>query len=576
MSLAGVHARAGIQFDRQTDSAIHLFEEQMHRYADVLHAGVGFIAGSEYTGPDDWLDFTNEIALSERYPAMSGLGILQKVLPGNLFTFTQQQRTARPDFAIKPAIDPRIPGSLPYYLPITHIAPQRIENAVLGLDVARESRRREAFELAADSGQIQISAPIQLGGAEEPGFLLIGPIYSQTNLSTSTERQEALSGAIVGSVITSNLAEKTLKNLTRQVALKVSDGGEMMYNEQLQGYANIDPNPLFQRSQVVPFFGRNWQFDVQATRAFRESQRSMEPTLILVAGLIINGLLLLLLRQMRQANLQSMAFGQRIVEKYDRQSEELYHTNIVLEERNEELQSFSYVVSHDLKSPLKGIEMLAECLEEDLLEQIPDAELKAEFSSTLKLIQKQVKLSQGLIKGVLEYSGLSSDSEEPESVDVVELLKSIQAMLAVDDDQFVLNGEFPIFETYQTQLFQVFMNLIGNGYKYHDGDGRAVITVGIGESPLPGFHRFEVSDNGPGIDQRYHQKIFDVFSTLQPKDHSMSSGVGLAIVRKLVTQHNGQILIESELGQGSTFRFDWPDESELREQSGDDELPEAA
>ena len=88
-----------------------------------------------------------------------------------------------------------------------------------------------------------------------------------------------------------------------------------------------------------------------------------------------------------------------------------------------------------------------------------------------------------------------------------ELLRSIQIMLAVEEDQLQLHGECPILETYQTQLFQVFMNLIGNGYKYHEGKDTAVVTVSIGTSPLPGFHRFEVSDNGPGIDAKYHQKI---------------------------------------------------------------------
>ncbi|ASJ76524.1 CHASE domain-containing protein [Granulosicoccus antarcticus] len=576
MSLTGVKDRTSIQFDRQADYAINLFEEQMRRYADVLHASLGFIAGSEDIGPDDWLEFAEKIKLEERHPAISGLGILRRLGPDDLASFTQEQRKLRPEFAIKPAVHPQPGKTQPYYLPVTHIAPQRLENVLLGLDVARESRRRDAIEHAVESADVQITAPIELGNAEAAGFLLIAPIYNSVTLNTKNERQAAFSGAVVASVITKNLAQSTLENELRQVAIKVSDGGKVIYNEQLPEYDNIDPLPLLARSQVVSFFGRVWKFEIQSTQAFRTAQYSLEPNLVLFGGLTINLLLLYLFSQMTTANRRAIAYGKKISDKYNQQSEELLQINTVLEERNEELQSFSYVVSHDLKSPLKGIEMLAECLEEDLVEQLTDLELRTEFTTNLRLIKKQVTLSQGLIKGVLEYSGLSSDIEIAETVDVRELLNSIQIMLAVEEEQLQLPEELPILETYQTQLFQVFMNLISNGYKYHEGEQTAVVTIRVGTSPLSGFHRFEVADNGPGIDPRYHQKIFDVFSTLQPKDHSMSSGVGLAIVKKLVCQHNGHILIESEPGQGSTFLFDWPCETEQLKLSGTEEQDKAA
>ncbi len=275
-------------------------------------------------------------------------------------------------------------------------------------------------------------------------------------------------------------------------------------------------------------------------------------------GLIINALLLYLLINMAQANRRAIAFGSRVADKYNRQTEELHQANTALETRNEELRSFSHVVSHDLKAPLIGIDGLAQCLEEDLVEHLPCIDSQSEFLKSLRLMRQQVTLSQGLIKGVLEYSGLGADVETPETVGVLELLNSIRVMLAIEENQLQLVGEFPRLETYQTQLFQVFMNLIGNGYKYHDDQEAALVTISVGTSPLAGFHRFIVADNGPGIDPKYHEKIFEVFSTLQPKNHSMSSGVGLAIVKKLVCQHGGEVQIESEPGQGATFQFDWP------------------
>lgn len=559
MSLAGVEERTRLQFDAQANDVIHVFEEQMRRYEDVLHAGAGFVAGTDGFRPSDWQAFTGRMDLEARHPAFSTLAVAYPVTPDEVPSFEREQRRVRSDFTIDQKADLESALSLPFYLPVTHISPQAIEEQVLGLDAGREPRRRDALQRAIDRGEVQITAPIRLGLLQQPGLLLYAPIYDSDIPASTAARREAFKGAIVASIFTQNLTEGLLGNETRQVALKVSDGDEVMYNEELAELADIDPQPLLTRSETLHVLGRDWTFEVHSTLIFRQAQQRLEPALILFGGLIINALLLYLLLLMAQANRRATAFGQKIAGKYDQQTRQLHQSNTALESLNEELRSFSYVVSHDLKTPLRGIAALAQCLEEDLEENLPVTEdSQSEFVRRLRLIRKQVELSQGLITGVLEYSGLGADVESPETVDVRELLNSIRVMLAVDEEQLQLPGDFPILETYQTQLFQVFTNLIGNGYKYHGNPQEAVVTVRQIDSLKTGFYRFVVSDNGPGIDIRHHQKIFDVFSTLQPKDHSMSSGVGLAIVKKLVTRHGGDIEVESEPGHGASFLFEWP------------------
>ncbi len=561
MSLAGVEERTRLQFDAQADDVIHVFEEQMRRYEDVLHAGVGLVTGSDSIIPGEWQQLTKSMDLKERHPALSSLSVVYRVLPEEVASFERGQRKMRPAFRINKAFASDAAQSPSFYLPLTHIAPGLLEETFLGLDVAREPRRLAAVEKAIDSGEVQITEPIRLGEQQELGLLLIAPIYRSAEPLSIAQRREEFRGAIVASIFTQNLAAGLLETHRRQVALKVSDGREVMYNEQIAELADIDPQPLLTRSRVLPFMGRVWQFDVHSTLAFRQAQQRLEPTLILFGGLIINALLLYLLIHMAQANRRATDFGQKIAEKYDRQSDALRQSNTALEELNEGLRSFSYVVSHDLKTPLRGIAGLAQCIEEDLIDHLPaDDPLQPDFVRRLGLIRKQVTLSQGLITGVLEYSGLGMDVEYRETVDVHELLNSIRVMLSVEESQLQLMGEFPVLQTYQTQLYQVFMNLIGNGFKYHGNQKEAVVTVSILSSGPAGFHRFVVSDNGPGIDPKHHEKIFEVFSTLQPKDHSMSSGVGLAIVKKLVIRHGGSISVESEPGHGASFQFDWPHE----------------
>ncbi len=559
MSLAGVEERTRLQFDSQAAEVIRVFEEQMHRYEDVLLAGVGFVAGSDRIRPDEWQEFTQRMAWKQRHPALSSMGVLHKVLPEEIESFELEQRTVRAEFSIQSSVDADTGRNGNFLLPLTHVVPRVLENNALGLDAMRESRRRSAIERAMDSGQVQITEAIRLSRDQKPGLLLFAPIYHPGVIDTVEQRRARFRGAIAASIFTQDLAAGLVDSERRQVVLKVSDAGEVLYNEQLSELADIDPQPLLSRSREMEFMGRIWRFDVDSTMAFRKAQHRLEPTLILFGGLIINALLMYLLFNMAQANRHATDFGRKLAARYDQQSQALRHSNKALEALNEELRSFSYVVSHDLKTPLRGIAGLTHCIEDDLEEQFPGINAsKPEFPQRLQLIRKQVNLAQGLITGVLEYSGLGADVEYPETVDVRELLRNIQGMLAVDDAQLQLVDEFPVFETYQTQLFQVFMNLIGNGFKYNSQAQTARVTVSHVASRRAGFHRFVVSDNGPGIDARDHERIFEVFSTLQPKDHSMSSGVGLAIVRKLVIRHGGEVGVDSEPGHGASFWFDWP------------------
>ncbi|MGQ7843610.1 sensor histidine kinase [Granulosicoccus sp. 3-233] len=577
MSLAGVQERTRLQFDAQAHDVIRDFEEQMRRYEDVLHAGVGYVSGNEGILPDEWQAFTDRMDLAGRHPALNSLGVVYKVLPEDAASFELEQRRMRPEFGINPAVDSRSIDSRPYYLPVTFVAPRKLEKRALGLDAARESRRMQAIERAMDTGEVQITEPVQFGLDRDSGLLLFAPIYDAQTPDTVAQRRASFRGAVVASIFTQNLAAVVLENDSRQVSLKVSDEGQVMYDEQLADRADLDPEPMLQYSREMFFMGRVWRFEVDSTLAFRQAHQRLEPALILFGGLIINALLVCLLVYMAQANRRALDYGRKIAAKYDRQSEALQQSNATLEELNEELRSFSYVVSHDLKTPLRGIAALASCIEDDMAEQFPGLEeSQPEFARRLGLIRKQVTLSQGLITGVLEYSGLGADAEIPETVNVLELLHGIRTMLGVREDQLQVLDEMPVLTTCQTQLFQVFMNLMGNGYKYHGNPEDALVIVSAVDSPKAGFHRFVVSDNGPGIDARYHERIFEVFSTLQPKDHSMSSGVGLAIVRKLVSRHGGEITIESEPGHGASFLFDWPCEVEPSLLSGPGILPKAA
>lgn len=228
----------------------------------------------------------------------------------------------------------------------------------------------------------------------------------------------------------------------------------------------------------------------------------------------------------------------------------LAQTTALLKDRNQELDQFAYVVSHDLKAPLRAIANLSIWIEEDLMGQLPP-----ENQQQLHLLRSRVHRMEALINGLLEFSRVGRAETAIETFSVTQLvIEVIDSLAPPTTFELEVAPNLPTLTARRLLLGQVFANLISNAVKHHDRPSGKITIAGHDQGE---FIEFTVTDDGPGIEPQYHTKIFTIFQTLKSRDEQENTGVGLSIVKKIVESEGGTIQVESQVGQGTTFRFTW-------------------
>ncbi len=228
-------------------------------------------------------------------------------------------------------------------------------------------------------------------------------------------------------------------------------------------------------------------------------------------------------------------------------------TNLDLIRTNRELQEFAYITAHDLKTPLRAIGTLADWLSVDYADKFDE-----QGKEHVALLVTKAKQMSALIDDVLRYSGIGNSARKCQQVDLNQVLQEVIDEIAPPEHiDVTVQNPLPTMICKKTHIIQIFQNLISNAVKYADKP-QSHIKVACVEQPETWM--FSVSDNGPGIEEKYFEKIFKIFQTLAPRRGVESTGIGLSIVKKLVELNRGKVWIESEIGKGSTFFFTLPKE----------------
>jgi PAS domain S-box-containing protein len=229
---------------------------------------------------------------------------------------------------------------------------------------------------------------------------------------------------------------------------------------------------------------------------------------------------------------------------------ELEQRAMELARSNEELEQFAYIASHDLQEPLRTMAGFANLLEKKYKHQLDQDAV--EFIGFIVDASERMKK---LITNLLEFSRINSKNVPfaPADVGVIvnKIIISLQNRIK-DSNTFIEHGPMPVLSADSAQITQLFQHLIGNAIKFRD-EKPLYIQIQAAEQEKDWL--FSVSDTGIGIDMAYSTRIFQVFQRLHPRDKYEGTGIGLAVCKKIVQRHGGNIWVESQLGTGSTFYF---------------------
>jgi signal transduction histidine kinase len=225
-----------------------------------------------------------------------------------------------------------------------------------------------------------------------------------------------------------------------------------------------------------------------------------------------------------------------------------------LEAANQELESFSYSVSHDLRSPLRAINGFTQILAEDYADKFDE-----DGRSVMAEILANSKRMGELIDNLLEFSHIGKQKLSIANIDMKDLVETVVTELQQQESHRIINVTVaPLAESKgdPNLIKQVLINLISNAFKYTGKE--AVAQVEIGSYTKPGQEIYFVKDNGVGFDMRYYEMLFGVFQRLHSNNEFEGTGVGLAIIHRIISKHSGKVWAEAKVDEGACFYFSLP------------------
>lgn len=542
-------SRAVVQdrFDIRYSEIEEAIEQRMHAYTQALVGGLGLLRASFLVQRDDWRTYVETLNLQERYPGIQGVGFAEWVTPEGKALYEAEIRSQGfPDFEIRPT-DPR-----ELYSSITFLEPFDERNRqAFGFDMYSEATRRAAMELARDSGRYAMSGAVRLvqeiTDDVQAGFLLYVPYYGRGSVPETLEDRRARSiGFVYSAFRMRDLMEGILGPGLPDVRLEIFDGtalndDTLMYDS---GQNTDDASPEFSHAAPLQYGQHTWTLRLTSLKPLESLLDPQKSLFVLAGGVAVSLLFFGVLRSFATMRARAETLAARMTATIEERNADLARSNA-------ELEQFAYIASHDLKAPLRGIDHLAVWIENDLGDR-----LEGEPKENMGLLRGRVRRLDALLNDLLSYSRATRMQTALEAVDIEDAIREAFDMVSADRAfTLSLDLEVPSIVLRRSALDQVMTNLFSNAMKHHDGEvGSVTVTL----RDRGANYEFTVADDGPGIPEKLRERALQMFQTLQPRDKVEGSGMGLAIIKKIIEHQGGTISIEDAPDGGALFRFSWP------------------
>jgi CHASE1-domain containing sensor protein/two-component sensor histidine kinase len=595
------------RFEALAEQRIGSISERMSDYIGLLRGAAALMVSDPrgVVSASAFERYVGRLRLPDLYPGVQGIGFAAAIRGGDFEIAEQRIRSdVAADFRMWPD------GEREFYAPIIYLEPRDERNrAAIGYDMFSEAVRRDAMERARDEGFRAASGKVELvqeiDDERQPGFLVYLPTYRGGAIpETLEERREALLGWVYSPFRARDLFNLGAGlNASLELAVSVYDGQSTAPENILYRSAPMEdapPSLAYSTSRVIDIAGRPWTVVISTTRLFaRDSARYLVPYLLAV-GAIVSFLLALATfgqsraaQRARDANAALENANETLEHQVEKRTAQLERARAKLAglianleqavdsrtadltAANEEIQRFAYIVSHDLRAPLVNVMGFTSELDavradmqqfmREVAEKAPELvtnearlAIETDLPEALKFIRASTVRMDRLINAILRLSREGRRVLTPERISMTDLVRGIEANLAhqIDEEgvQIVVEN-MPDIVSDRLALEQVFGNLIENAIKYlQPGRVGRVVVRGFEES---GHYRYEIEDNGRGIDPKDHERVFDLFRRAGQQDQP-GEGIGLAHVRALVRRLGGAITLTSQLGRGSTFQITLP------------------
>lgn len=573
MVSARENQRLRAQFDRSCDAYLVDLRDRVEDKIAALYAVRGLFSGAGVEAAEPGRERFDGVAsaLIERLPGLRALAWSPRVAESALAAFEQAGRADYgPAFAYRAEAGQTAAQAILGRVPTRLIAPLLGNAPALGVDLASNARVAGALIGSAESGKALASAVLSLSQdpSNTPALLIVLPVYESPDGIAGDGDARAVRGFVSAALV----ADRTL---APGLAALEAEGVHLLLSYLGEGA----PQPLhvsagaaaaggYERVENLTIAGRSWRVEMRQSDAHLLARRSWETWTVLAAGLLFTSLLgmfLLLvfgrgrraeqlvsartaeLRQVNQDLSDELQRGQGQRQDAVQRADELAASN-------RELEQFGNIVAHDLAAPLRSVGNFAQ-----LLEQRVSGLLDERNREFLGLIREGVGEMQGLIDGLLRISRVTRERMHPGAVDSGLLVARVQEKLA-GEIQAALGevrvDELPRVEADESLLLQVFEQLVSNALRFRRP--QIAPRVRVSAQATDTAWQFSIADNGTGLSPQNLARLFQVFRRFHPASQYPGIGVGLAISRKIVRLHGGQIWMESVDGLGSTVHFTLP------------------